>query len=151
MYFAIVRPHLEFACAVWDPHTASDIQKLEMVQRRAARFVVNNYKRSEGTVTGILDQLKWPTLEKRRKDTRLTTMYKIQNKDISIPKPVYVQPQMAINTRQYHPLKFRSMKASINVYKYSFFPRTIMEWNALPPSTLDICNVEGFKSAICSI
>ena len=77
MYFALVRPILEYACVVWDPHTSSDIQRVEMVQRRAARFVSNNYKKSEGTVTNLLDKLNWKSLEERRKNARLTTMYKI--------------------------------------------------------------------------
>ena len=29
MYIALVRPHLEYACAVWDTHVTSDIQKIE--------------------------------------------------------------------------------------------------------------------------
>jgi len=36
---ALVYPHLEYAAAAWDPYTAKDIQKLERVQYRAARFV----------------------------------------------------------------------------------------------------------------
>ena len=55
MYFALVRPHLEFACAAWDPHTISDVQKIESIQRRAARFVAKDYRRAEGTVTNILE------------------------------------------------------------------------------------------------
>ena len=35
-YKAIVRPQLEYASPVWDPHTKDDIQKIESVQRRAA-------------------------------------------------------------------------------------------------------------------
>ena len=38
-YLSLVRPHLEYAAAAWDPYTAKDIQQLERVQRRAARFV----------------------------------------------------------------------------------------------------------------
>ena len=38
-YYSLVRPHLEYACSVWDPHTQKNIQSIEKVQRRAARFV----------------------------------------------------------------------------------------------------------------
>ena len=38
-YLSLVRPHLEYAAAAWDPYIAKDIQQLERVQRRAARFV----------------------------------------------------------------------------------------------------------------
>ena len=65
MYLALVRPHLEFACAVWDPYTACDIQRLEAVQRRAARFVTNNHKRTEGTVTNIMKDLQCPPPAKK--------------------------------------------------------------------------------------
>ena len=61
MYIALVRPHLEYACAVWDTQVTSDIQKIEMVQCRAARFVVRNYSREEGTLTNILNELIWST------------------------------------------------------------------------------------------
>ena len=35
-YKAIVRPQLEYAALVWDPHHQDDILKIEIVQRRAA-------------------------------------------------------------------------------------------------------------------
>ena len=76
MYFALVRPILDYASVVWDPHTTSDIQRLEMIQRRAARFVTNNYKRTEGTATDILSKLEWPSLQQHR---RVTTCRYVQN------------------------------------------------------------------------
>ena len=36
-YLTMVRPQLEYASDVWDPHQVGDIMKLEKVQRRAAR------------------------------------------------------------------------------------------------------------------
>ena len=67
------------------------IQKVDMVQRRAARFVNGNYKKSEGTVTGVLTKMNWQTLEQRRKNARLTTMFMIHNQDIAVPIPVYTK------------------------------------------------------------
>ena len=37
-YKCLVRPLLEYACTVWNPHTAADKATLESVQRRAARW-----------------------------------------------------------------------------------------------------------------
>ena len=58
-YTAMVRPTLEYASAVFDPHKQKDIRLLEKVKRRAARYVTNNYThRSPGTITTKLEYLK---------------------------------------------------------------------------------------------
>jgi hypothetical protein len=43
-YTTMVRPTLEYASAAWDPYTCDQINQLDKVQRRAARFVSNNYR-----------------------------------------------------------------------------------------------------------
>ena len=46
---------MEYGAIVWDPYTTSDINKLERIQRRAARFITGDYKsREEGSVTKML-------------------------------------------------------------------------------------------------
>ena len=69
-YKSILRPKLEYASSVWDPYTAENINKLEGVQRRSARFVCNKYSRKE-SVTSMLDDLEWPPLQQRRAESRL--------------------------------------------------------------------------------
>ena len=59
-----VRPILEYAAVVWAPHTKCDIDRLEAVQRRAARFVTSDYNRTS-SVTVMLDNLNWSTLISR--------------------------------------------------------------------------------------
>ena len=38
-----IRPILEYAAVVWEPHTRCDIERLEAVERRAVRFVMSDY------------------------------------------------------------------------------------------------------------
>ena len=58
-------------------HSPDKLQEeLEKVQNRATRFVTRNYVYDTGSMTGILGQLKWESLKKRRKDNRLILLYK---------------------------------------------------------------------------
>ena len=49
---------------------------IDMVQRRAARWRLRRYKRTD-SVTTMLEELGCRTLEQRRVDSRLTILYKI--------------------------------------------------------------------------
>ena len=71
-----MRPSLEYSSAVWDPHQEQDKQRLEMIQRRDTRYVANRYHNTS-SVSDMLDQLEWPSLESRRTNSRLTMMYKM--------------------------------------------------------------------------
>jgi hypothetical protein len=50
-YTTFVRPQLEYASSVWAPHTQSNINKLEPVQRRSARFATGNYNTASSATT----------------------------------------------------------------------------------------------------
>lgn len=43
-YKTLVRPILEYAATVWDPYHKEELNSLEMVQRRAARFVQSQHR-----------------------------------------------------------------------------------------------------------
>ena len=77
-YLALVRSKMECDSVIWDPYTKQDISKLENVQRSAARFIMKDYhSRQEGSVTEMLNKLNLPSLQDRRRDQRLTLMYKV--------------------------------------------------------------------------
>jgi hypothetical protein len=92
-YLTILRPTLEYAAMVCDPTTYTLIQTLENVQRRADRFVINDYtSRTQGCVTSMLTSLEWQTLEQRRRISRLVMMYKIQHQLVDIDRDLYIRP-----------------------------------------------------------
>ena len=146
-YIALVRPILEYAATVWDPYTKKSIEHLEMVQRRAVRWVDNNYKREPGTDTALLDQYELCTLESRRKNMRLCMMYKIVNEEVDIPKEAYLKTAQR-RTRGSHEHKFQTISARTDVYKYSYFPRTIRDWNSLDPDTVQSSSLAQFKGSL---
>ena len=66
-YTTRARPILEYALASWDPHCLKLIKTLKRILRQAARFCTQNYSREPGTVTQLLKDLQWDTLQTRRK------------------------------------------------------------------------------------
>ena len=84
-YKGLVHPVLDCGSSVWDPPGVVLQEELESVQKRAARFVTGNYNYETGSMTGILGQLKWEFLKKRRKDNRLILLYKGLKGKASVP------------------------------------------------------------------
>ena len=63
-YTTMVRPVLDYASTVWDPHQQGDIKTLEQVQRRAASYVYNDYTtRTLGCVTAMVKDSGWESLQ----------------------------------------------------------------------------------------
>ena len=106
-------------------------EELESVQKRAARFVTGNYIYETGSMTGILGQLKWEPLKKRRKDNRLILLYKGLKGKASVPTDDLIPKTR--RCRNQHSMAFQTPIANTDVYKGSFFfPQSIRDWNALP-------------------
>ena len=118
-YLTLVRPLLEYAAAVWDPHYQIDIQLLEKIQRRAARWVLHDYSRYS-SVTSMLQHLNWPTLETRRKISRLQILYKALHDSIALPIPSYYQSKLR-STRHHHPKYFIVPYSATTCHQSSFF------------------------------
>ena len=96
-------------------------EELESVQKRAARFVKGNYNYETGSMTGILGQLKWESLKKRRKDNRLILLYKGLKGRASVPTDNLIHKTR--RCRNQHSMAFQTPIANTDVYKGSCFPQ----------------------------
>ena len=140
-YMLYVRPILEYASTVWAPYTKSSIGKLEAIQRLAARFVVSDYNYSS-SVTSILNQLNWVSLDTRRQVSRLIMFYKIVHQSVALAIPTEI---VLFNTiTRGHNMRYRTPFSRVDVHKNSFFPATIRMWNGLPEDIIQSSSMRQF-------
>jgi hypothetical protein len=147
-YFSLVRPHLEYCSTTWEPHQQYLCRKIEMVQRRAARFALNRYHNTS-SVTDMLQQLNWPTLAQRRLSTRVCFIYKITHNLVAVPTYPYLTP-LPYTSRHCNSLSYTRYTPRTDLFKYSFFPKTIVQWNALPDQIVVLPTIVSFKAAVAT-
>ena len=144
-YKAFVKPILEYGACVWDPHYKNQIEKIEKVQKRAARFVTNNYKMTHGNSEKNLNKLKWKSLEEHRARNKVITFCKALKGETVLPVNDF--KRVTVDTRQGND-KFVVPKSNINSHQYSYFPSTLRMWNNLPQEEKDLEKIEEFKNKI---
>ena len=142
----LLRPVIEYASIIWDPHTNANISRLEMIQRRYARFVFHDYRRSS-SVSAMLDQLQWASLQERRAQAKVEMMFRIVNGLVDIPTS-FLTPTLMMRG---HTQKYLVPFARTVVYQHSFFPDGIRLWNALPQQLVDSSSLDCFRGQVQSI
>ena len=144
-YLSLVRSTLEYAATIWDPYYVRDIDSLEQVQRRAARFTTGDYH-TTSSVTAMLAELGWKRLEDRRKDLRLALLYKIVHGHVAVPVDALNLEPPDPRTRKKHKYTYKHLTPHTDPYKHFFLCRTIPEWNSLPARAVEATSVESFKT-----
>ena len=164
-YITLVRSVLDYGSTIWDPHLKCDIEKLERIQRQGARFITNDYKSREvGSMTKMLEELDLKPMHQRRKDLRLTFLYKIVEGLVpAVPSEDYLTPQR--NKRRITERTFTDCVSTNAVSKYvsnnsrcfvipqgrtdvynnSFFVKTITDWNRLDDNIVNAKSLDQFK------
>ena len=64
IYISLVRLHLEYGCAVWDPYTLKDKRTLEQVQEFACKMATEHW---DAGYQELLEPVGLPLLEQRRR------------------------------------------------------------------------------------
>ena len=171
-YISLVRSTLEYGSIIWDPHYKNDIDRLERLQHRAARFICQDYSsRTPGCVTTMLENLELPSLQQRRKHLRLIFMFKVVEGLVPAMPPDQFFTKNTNRKRQIKAKKFDGCisrniveksvtnnskpyvipKNSTEQYKQSYFVKTVSEWNHLDNAIVTSSSVEAFKAKLQTI
>ena len=113
-------------------------------------------------MTKMLAKLELPSLERRRKEDRLCMLFKISKGLVpAIPTSDYLTPitekrkikaklfrdceskNFVTNQQRLHSNCYTPIIGTSNIYKNSFFPRTINQWNQL--SEVNAKTLDSFK------
>ena len=77
-------------------------------------------------------------------------MYKITNSLVAINGTNYLKPCLGKN-RKYNDFAFILPRTGPDYFNYSFFPRTIKDWNFLPNHIVKASTVDSFKTLLSTV
>ena len=155
-YIACVLPILEYGSTCWSPTSVKQNNALEMVHHQAAKFASNIYPKKgrfeSFSISKILKDLKWDSLEERRNQSRLVMAFKIINKHVILdaemmPKFKNLQPTRKCNEANVgYQNQLAEPESKIDVTKSTFFYATPKLWNnRITPNQAQAPSIDAFK------
>ena len=147
LYIAFVRPHLEYAQAVWSPTNQTLINKIEKVQERALNLIPEIRSLSYSEQLSIT---KLPTLVYRRLRGDMIDVYKHISEEDGYDHAVFCE-SFETNSRPQrllHNFQLRRIYDSSPLVARMFYSRVREPWNNLPKSVANSNNINSFKNKI---
>ena len=146
LYVSLVRPHMEYACVVWDPYTHRGVKSLEQVQAFACKLATRQW---DAGYEELLELLNIPSLQGRRIHLKLGLLYKIVHNLCYFPDDIFeFRPNPHYDSRNANPLTLKQPFARTNAFYYSFVPHTTSLWNSLSYSQVTAPSLSSFKRLI---
>ena len=144
LYTTYVRPHLDYCLPAVGPYLVQDIQRLEKVQRRATKLVIEIRTLP---YPERLKKLDIPSMEDRLNRGDLIEAFKIITGKVDIDPGQFFEYQDDARTRGHH-LKLKKRRA-IHHYRNMFFAnRVVTPWNDLPENVVSAPTVNAFKKRL---
>ena len=149
LYLSLVRSQLVYCSQVWRPHLVKDFKLLEDVQRRASKFILNDYTFDYKTRLLRLHLLPLPMILYKLNDIcffvksikQLSSSFNILN---------YVSFSCN-NTRSGSFLKLVQPLVLNNRHKHFYFTRIVRLWKSLPPIDVHSRSYGSIMASIKSI
>ena len=142
LYLTYVRPLLEYAAPVWDPHHQGLIDSLERVQKFALKLCLRDWNAGYNS---LLQSCNLPTLTHRRQHLKLCFLFQVIHGQFNFPGAPIFPRNLAHNLRISGPFLLQRPPFITSAHQFSFFPHTITHWNSLPPSIHCCTTLYTFK------
>ena len=144
LYVSLVRSQLLYCSQIWRPHLVSDFTKLERVQRRATKFILNDYTSDYKARLLALNLLPLMFVLELRDVMFCVQSLKSPTRDFDIMNFVSFSSG---DTRSSAAGKMRHTSCNTNSVKHFYFHRLPRLWNLLPQVDLG-SSVESIKSRL---
>ena len=138
LYLSLVRSHLVHCSQIWRPFMIQDSKLLESLQRKASKFILNDYQTD---YKSRLQQLKLLplTLWLEIQDILFfITLIKFPPDNFNLKN--YIQfitsASRSATSHKIRPVITRSPR--LNITKFFYFNRIVRIWNSLPPVDLSL-------------
>jgi hypothetical protein len=139
-----VRPHLEYAAAVWLPYKRRLIDEIEKVQRRATKLVPSI---SQLTYGERLKKLSMTTQQFRHLRGDMIHVFKIMT-GLHDTNPAHFFSLPTVPTTRGHSKKLSKPHVRTTQRIHSFSRRVITEWNRLPEEVVSAPSLNAFKNRL---
>lgn len=147
IFVAIVRPHIEYGEAVWNPKAKKLISSLEKVQRRASKMVpgLGNLSYEER-----LRELKLPTLQYRRYRGDMIETYKLAHElyDTSNDFMKFKPSNARGHNLRGHRFMIEKERPDKDIRRCAFKCRVTNQWNNLPEAIVNAPSLNAFKNRL---
>ena len=144
LYISLVRSQLEYCSQVWSPYTKRNVCRIESVQRRGTKFILNDYTSS---YENRLIECKLLPLSYRRECLDLQFLFKayMGETDCNILNFMKVNPRQ-LRGAAHGIFDFILPLSKTDAFKFSYFNRVAKLWNTLAYGTRACNTVSTFKT-----
>jgi len=151
IYKAIIEPHFDYCCLVWDSINDTLSDKLQKLQNRCARIITGAPYLTVSTEE-VFSQLKWKTLNRKRAEQKAIMMFKVANGKVPpyLEKIFCTKKPSNYETRGSNQM-FRLPKIRTEIYKNSFAYTGAKLWDNLPINVRSASSLQSFKNQIKNI
>ena len=146
IYKSFIRPHLDYGDIVYDqPNKSSLSEKIESLQYNAALAITGAIKGS--STEKLYQELGFESLKDRRWIRKLCCL----NKIMSSKRPSYLYDLLPpLQRSQRNQGFFQPLLCRTEIFKNSFLPYMINEWNKLDPDIRKIDSCVGLRKKLLS-